>query len=153
MDYAKLDNTASQAIYQRYKIPLPLVTTEATTFNNMSTAIELLYDMAVLPLADTMFAGLSMFLLPRYGLDPAKVQITYNPESINALKQRRLNEIEQRKKIGIETINELREQLPNRDRVQGGDVVLQPATLIPVGTDIKIEDDDTDNMGLESDNE
>jgi HK97 family phage portal protein len=136
MDYAKLDETAAQAIYKRYKIPLPLVTTEATTFNNMETAIELLYDLAVLPLADTLFAGCSMFLLPRYGLDPAKVQITYNPESINALKKRRLDEIEQRRKFNIETMNELRDMLPNRQPMDGGDTVYQPANLIPVGFDI-----------------
>jgi len=136
MDYAELDKIAGQAIYFRYKIPLPLITTTASTFNNMSTAIEMLYDFAVLPHADKLFSGLTRFLLPRFGIKLGEARITYNPESLQPLKARRLAELEARKKIGVETINELRELIPNRDDIEGGEVLYQPATLIPVGMDI-----------------
>jgi HK97 family phage portal protein len=146
MNFEKLDETAALAIYTRYDIPLPLVSMKAATFRNMETAIEVYYDMAVLPNADTIFAGLSRFLLPRYKLDPAKVQITYNPESIKELRQRQLDELEQRKKINIETTNELRQLLPSRERLEGGDTFYQPATLVPVGEDEFTNDDDESNL-------
>ncbi len=48
MDYSKLEESASQAVFMRYKIPLALVTVKASTFNNLKTGIELLYDQAIL---------------------------------------------------------------------------------------------------------
>lgn len=142
MDYAELDRIAAQAIYFRYKIPLPLITVTASTFNNMQTAIEMLYDFAVLPLADKLFTGLSRFLLPRFSVDINTAKITYNPESLQALKARRLEELKQRKDIGVETTNELRESIPNREPIDGGDTLYQPATLVPIGTDINETGDD-----------
>lgn len=136
MDYAQLDTIAKQAIYFRYKVPLPLISTDASTFNNMQTAIEMLYDMAVLPLADKLFSGLSRFLLPRYGISLSDARITYNTESLRPLRARRLSELKTRKEIGVETPNEMREGLPNREPLPGGDVIYQNATLVPMGVDI-----------------
>jgi HK97 family phage portal protein len=152
MDYAKLDVIASEAVYRRYNIPLPLISVKASTFNNMQTAIELFYDQAVLPTAKTLFTGLSMFLLPRYQLDPTKVQITFNPESIKALRARVIKEVAERRKINIETTNELRSLMPNREPIEGGNVLYQPATLVPVGTDLFTEDNpDTPEEDIELD--
>jgi hypothetical protein len=47
-----------------------------------------------------------------------------------------LDELEQRTKINAETKNELRESMPNRDPVPGGDVIYQNASLVEIGTDI-----------------
>ncbi len=142
MDYAKLEESASYAVFMRYKIPLPLVTVKASTFNNLATGIELLYDQAVLPHTDKILANMSKFLLPRYGLDPAKVQITYNPESIEALKTRMLEELKLRKEINVETDNELRQLLPGREPYKGGDTHFKPATFVPVGEEIFTDDED-----------
>lgn len=136
MDYSELDRVASHAIYMRYKIPLPLVTPTAATYNNMRTAVEMLYDFAVLPHADTLFAALTKFLLPRFKLDPRQFRITYNPDTITALMERKLEQLKTRREIGIETINELRGLIPNREDLEGGDILYQPANLIPVGEDI-----------------
>lgn len=152
MDYAELDRVAGNAIYMRYKIPLPLVTSDAATYNNMRTAIEMLYDFAVLPHADTIFSGLSKFLLPRFKLDPTKFRITYNPDTITALMQRKLDQMKIRRDIGVETINELRAFAPNRDDIEGGDTLYQPANLIPVGTDI-MDDGDIPNEPPPEDDE
>jgi len=142
MDYVNMTNMASAAVYLRYRIPLPLVTNDASTFNNMITAIELFYDDAVLPNADTIFSGLSFLLMPRYKKDPLKERITYNPESINALKQRMLSEVEKRKRIAVETTNELRSLLPGREPLtdEGGNTLYQPANLVPIGTDLFTDD-------------
>lgn len=132
MDYAELDKVAAMATYMRYRIPLPLITVDATSFNNYTKAVESLYDFAVLPHADFIFAGLSMALLPRFGIDPSKVRITYNPDSITALMDRRLEQLRKRKEVGVETPNEYRSLLPNRGDIEGGDILLVKANEIPV---------------------
>lgn len=133
MDYANLDQTSSNCIYMRYKIPLPIVSPDRQTFNNFDRAIEDLYDRAVLPNAEACFSGLTKMLKMRYGDDFEC--ITYNPEQIPALKGRALDELKKRKDLGVETINEIREALPNREDIDGGDKIYQPATLIPLGED------------------
>ena len=153
MDYAKLDEIAGTSIYFRYKIPLPLITTKATSFRNMETGVQMLYDMAVLPHADKLFSGLSRFLLPRFGLDMNSMKITYNPDSLQALKSRRLDELIKRKEIGIETINEMRENIPNRKPVKDGDVIYQNVSLAPLGTDVSNKDDTTPGPKEDDDDE
>ena len=147
MDYAELESVASTSVYLRYRIPLPLVTVSASTLNNYEASIPVLYDQAVLPLAATIFSGLSKFLLPRYGLDPTTAQITHDPDSITALMSRRLDELKKRKDIAIETPNELRSLLPDRDDVENGDILYQPANLVPVGEDFEATDTDDDLLG------
>ena len=142
MDFSMLDEVAREALFLRYKIPLPLVSNDAATDNNMEHAVYHLYDRAVLPLMDVLFDGLGRFLLPRYGLDPSKVKLTYNPESISALLARRVTMLLERQKLGVETINELRAQLPNREPLEGGDTLYQPSTLVPVGTDLFTDDNE-----------
>lgn len=139
MDYSTLDSMAGQIIYLRYKIPLPLVSTDASTFDNMRTAIGLLFSQAVLPHAKTMFGGLSKFLLPRYGLDPSDWQITFDPLSIPAIKSATLDDIAKRRTINIETTNELRTEM-GKEPVENGDKLYQAANLVEVGTDLFTDD-------------
>lgn len=155
MDYAILDQVAREALFLRYKIPLPLVSQDASTDNNMEHAVYHLYDRAVLPLVQVLFDGLGRFLLPRYGLDPSKFKITFNPEEISSLQARRIAMLLERKKLGVETINETRAMLPNREPIDGGDTLYQPATLVPVGTDLYTDDnldDATDASRTKRDN-
>jgi len=134
MDFMELKKMARQAVALQYKLPIVLITTDAATFNNYSTAKLALYDDAVLPLADRLFGSLSEFLLPRYGLDPATARITYDKSKITALQSRTLDEVSKRKTIGVESWNELRE-LMGRGSFIGGDEILAPANLIPLGID------------------
>lgn len=133
MDYANLESISDQAIYKRYRIPLPLVTNERATMNNMEESVFHLYDFAVLPRTDELLSSLTMFLMPRYGMDPAKFQLTYDPETIPAIRGRMIEELRKRKEIGVETTNELREFLPNREDIDGGNDVLVSSTMIPLG--------------------
>lgn len=142
MDYAELDKVASQAIYMRYEIPLPLITTDATSYNNVENALLDFYENTVLPHADTLFAGLSKVLLPRFGIDD--MVLSYDPESISILIRQKLKEIKERREINIETINELRALLPHRESLaKGADVLYQPATMVPVGEDLFTDDNTT----------
>lgn len=149
MDFANLQEMARTAVALQYKFPLPLLSADASTFNNYKEAKAALYDDAVLPLADRIFGGLSDFLLPRYGLDPSKVRITYDIDQITALAGRRNEELKLRRELNLETLNEMR-TLIGRESVDGGDVVMAPATMVPVGTDI-FTDDNQPGHGLARD--
>lgn len=149
MDFANLQTMARTAVALQYKFPLPLLSTEASTFNNYKEAKAALYDDAVLPLADRIFGGLSDFLLPRYGLDPAQYRITYDIDQITALAGRRNEELKLRKELNLETINEMRTMI-GRESVEGGDLVMAPANLIPIGTDL-FTDDNEPGHGLARD--
>lgn len=138
MDFANLQQMAQRAVALQYKVPLPLLTTDASTFNNYKEARAALYMDAVLPLADRIYNGLTELLMPRYGLDAADFRITYDKTKIEALTAIALEELKLRKEINIESDNELRATI-GRKPYQGGDVVLKPANLIPAGTDIFAE--------------
>ena len=144
MDFANLQTMARIAVALQYKFPLPLLTLDAATLDNYKEAKAALYDDAVLPLADRVFGGLTDLLMPRFGLDPAKVRITYDQDQITALSNRRNGELKLRKELGIETVNEMRTMI-GREEVEGGDVVMQPSNLIPVGTDLFTDDNNPDN--------
>lgn len=139
MDYIKLHNIAVQAIALQYKVPLPLITVEASTMNNYEIANLALYDDAVLPLADRIFGALSSFLLPRYGLKQENIRITYDIDTITALSVRRNKELKLRKELNVESDNEIR-TLIGREPYKGGDVIYKPANLVPVGNDVDTED-------------
>ena len=130
MDYKELENISNLAVYNRYRIPLALVTNDASTYNNLTTAVTSLYDFAVLPRTDELLSALSIMLMPRYGLDHSQYRLSYNPDEIEALKQRRIDILAKRKELNIETINELREALPNREDVDGGEEILVQSTMI-----------------------
>ena len=150
MDFAKLETSAGHAIYLRYQIPLSLVTTDASTFDKMKTGVVLLYDNAVIPNAAVLFSGLTRFLLPRYKMDPTKERITYNPESIEPLKQRMIEEVTKRQKTGVETTNELRSLIPSRSDVEFGDVIYQRNNMLPLGekppTNNNIEEENVESI-------
>lgn len=144
MDFLNLDQVAFKAVMNRYKIPLPLVMTDAATFNNVEAGVRMLYDRAVIPAFGRIAEGMSRLLVPRFRLDPSDFRITFNPEKIQALVERRLEQIQKRKELNLETPNELREMLPNREPLgPEGDFVYQPATLVPMGRDLFTEDNTT----------
>jgi len=135
MDFANLQEIAKRAVALQYKVPLPLVTTDAATFNNYVEAKLALYDDAVLPLADRIFAGLTNLLVPRYGLDPAKVKITYDEDQITALEKRRNENLKLRRDLNLESTDELREVI-GKGKVDGGSAIMVPSNLIPLGTNL-----------------
>jgi HK97 family phage portal protein len=136
MDFANLQGMAKSDIALQYKFPLALLTLDASTMNNLEVSIPLLYDNAVLPLADRIYDGLSAFLLPKYDLDPSLVKITYDPRDITALQSRFLDELNKRVEMNLETRNELRGILGREPVEDGGDTIYQNANLIPAGTDV-----------------
>jgi len=132
MDYKGMDEVARHATYLRYGVPLPLVTTDASTFDNIVNATLTMYDHAILPLVNTLYAGLSKMLLPRFGYDLKKFSISYDPNSITALMSRRINEIRKLADLGFQTQNELRAMMPNLEPVEGGDEIFITKDRLPI---------------------
>ena len=132
MEFSLLQKMARIAVANQYGYPLVLLDTDAATLNNYQTGKEALSDDASIPVANVLMGGLSLFLLPRYNLDPSKVRIVPDLDSITALTMRRNKELKLRKEIGIETTNELRSFLPNRSDAEGADKILVPANMIPI---------------------
>ncbi len=143
MDFAKLQSVAKEAVALQYKIPLPLITTDASTFSNVRESRLSLYDDAVLPLADRIYSSLTSFLVPRYGEDPSTFKITYDIDSITALASRRNEELKLRRDLNFESVNEFRE-IVGMDPVVGGEHILVPATLVPIGTNTFAQNDEQD---------
>ena len=133
MDFINLQKMAIKAVTLQYHVPLPLVTDERQTLNNYREGKLALYDDAVIPLSKRIFGALGDAVLPRYGIDPKRASLTFDPDQVSALVARRNEEVGRRQKIGVESDNEIRTLL-GRESYTGGDVILKPASMIPAGT-------------------
>jgi len=134
MDFLKLKEFVTEMIFIRLDIPLALVSSKTMTLDNLKVAKLGLYDDAVIPLVNRLYGELTQMLMPRYK-NSENLIITYNAAKIPALETRRTENIKVRKIISVNTINEMRRLLGDADLPEGGDEVLQPANLIPVGSD------------------
>ena len=135
MDFLNLKKEVTAAIYNIYSIPLPLISIETMTLDNYKESKFMLYDMAVLPIVARLYEELSLFLLPRFGLDVTRYKIWYDKKDIPALELRRAEELKRKKESGLYKLNELR-ALEGLDPVDGGDIIYQSMKLVPVGTDM-----------------
>ncbi len=149
MDFANLQKMAIKAVALQYRVPLPLIIDENQTLDNYREGKLALYDDAVIPLSQIIFGGLGEILLPRFGLDPAKAKIVFDPDKITALVSRRNDELLKRSKLNIESDNELRAFI-SREPYDGGDVILKPANLIPAGSDLFTLDNEKDFLEPEA---
>jgi HK97 family phage portal protein len=128
MDFIASVDNATKNISAVLGVPLPLVVTDASSFNNMQTAQEMLYMNTVIPLLERMLNGLNMWLSDSFG----GARIWYNTDNIAALEGRRERKIERTTRLvetGIITRNEARAAL-------GFDEVAEPEAnvlYIPVG--------------------
>ncbi len=145
MDYATIETMSSQSIAQRYKIPLPLWTNDASTFNNMDTATKQFFKSAVLPCFSTIYSGIGKNWLPRYKLDPAKVTISYNPNDIDSIRKEYLEELRQKFDMRAISTNEIRDKISLEPK-EGGDEIFVPSTMMPMDSDFS---SDMDNMSAQ----
>lgn len=140
MDFLALKKSVTNTIYNNLRIPLALVTPETMTMANMAAAKILLYDNATLPLTNRLFVELTKFLMPFYP-NSENLVLAYDPRTISALQDRRNAELEMHAKLGVLTINELRE-LIGYDSIEDGDELLVPSADIPLGTSSQVQGND-----------
>lgn len=135
MDFLNMNKSVSIAIFNRYKVPLPLVNPDKMTLSNMDSAKLNLYDNAVLPFANRMFAELTAFLRPRFKLSEESTIVPFK-DKITALQMRRNEELKLKKELGIFTINQLLAEVGEDSISQGGDTVFILNNLVPAGATI-----------------
>lgn len=122
MDYQSLINEVKKVIYQRYDIPLPLVSDKIMTYNNLETAIYMLYDSAVLPVVNSLFEAITVHIFPRYSEYDENFSISYNPREIEALESRQLERIKVMAETNTLTRNEIRSELGYDDIEERQDI-------------------------------
>lgn len=134
MDFKELTKQVSTTIFNRYKVPLPLVNAENMTLANMEVAKLNLYDNCVTPLANRLFRELTNFLGERFKLKPDDL-LAADVSNIPALQLRHSEQLKNKKELGIYTINEMREQDGMPRIAEGGDIVYINSRQMPAGAE------------------
>jgi len=133
MDFLELKKEVTESIYKNLKIPLSLISKETMTLDNMTRAMLMFYDNAVLPVANRIFSELSNFLMPRYG-DNEDLILSYDVGDIIALEPRRNDQLKVLHDLNIFTTNQLR-AMAGADPLLGGNAIYGQAAQIPLATD------------------
>ena len=134
MDYLKCMQEMAKYVATAFGVPLPLVDNDASTFNNVEQAKERLWTDTILPLLNEFLESFGKWLLPAYGKD---LKFGYNEDSIPALegiRAKRFTRMADSIGKGLITINEGRDAI-GYDDIEGGDDLLIPSQLIPLGMD------------------
>lgn len=141
MEYQKGQQSARQVAALAYRYPVILLSTDAASFKNFEKSILAKWDDAIIPLAGRLLGGLAEWLLPRYGVDPEIWTLDFDRMEIDALRTRFFEELKTRVELGLETTNEIRRTMSNRQDAEGGDVILVSGTLQPLSAVAQPADD------------
>ena len=135
MDFGTMKTKVTEAIYNRFQIPLALINSTSLSLANMETAQENLYDHAVLPQLNTLLEFLTNNLMSYYK-NSENLILTYDPFTIDAIRKRNIEEAVQLKTLNVLTDNELRNRIDSAP-YSNGDEIYKPSTEIPVEADIE----------------
>ncbi len=134
MDFATLKTQVKQTLYESLEIPASFFDNSASTFNNKITDRMSLYDFAVLPVANRIYEELTYIMhsaLP----DTRDSILSFNQNDIPALQSRFIEQTKKKADTGVFLINELRNEAGEDSIGPEGDVLYQPNSLVPVGSD------------------
>lgn len=134
MEFKELQEAMLSRTLSTYGIPLPLFLDKSMTLSNMETSMLQLFDNAVIPLTNYLYDELTRFILKRYP-NSENLEFRFNEGDITALRVRIVENASRQNLINVNTIDEIRTLLGDEALASGGDVILKPATLIPVGQD------------------
>jgi len=109
MDYSILESKNYNKIYQTYHVPLPLITNEASTFSNYETAQSAMIKEGVLPDFKRFTNYFTRYLLPYF--DTTDFTVTFLKGTIDALRAETIEELKSSQPLGIQSDNEMRQQL------------------------------------------
>lgn len=132
MDFGTSLTSADKYIAMVYGVPLALVTTEASTYNNIELAQEKLYEDTIVPLMDDFISDLNRWLVPMFG---DNIEICYDLDGIPALekkRQRLFDRVKAGVEIGLISRDEGREMIDFEKRGGAADELLVSSTLMPI---------------------
>jgi HK97 family phage portal protein len=139
MDFDKLLDNCTKAIYNALKIPTDLIYGQST-FNNQQMAQVSFYDNAVIPLTNNLFDFLTRNILkPRYK-DADNLELRVDDSEISVLRQRQINNAVELYKAGILTLNKTLSKIGEEADAENGDTYYRPQNLVPIGNDIDTSD-------------
>lgn len=136
MDFANLQSMTEKAIAKRYGVPMQLVSDATSSYNNLSTAYQALYDNATIPTGNQLFDGLGDLLFPRFKLDPKKTRFLIDTSEIPAIAERMAEITLKRRQSATWTENELRAP-QGLQPIPDGDRIWRAANLLPGGSVIE----------------
>ena len=139
MEFKDLQEKTVSQISMIYGIPLPMITNAAATMNNLGTSNVQLWDNAVTPLTEYLYAELTRLLMPRYD-NSENLEFRFNEMDIPALRSRLITTTKEQASMNINTTNELRGETGYESLADGGDVVTGPGGNDPIGTDADTTD-------------
>lgn len=135
MDFIQSLKLNESYIAHAYGVPLPLVSNDASTFNNYKEAKERLYTDTICPLLNDLLESFSPWLVDQYGLNPDEYILTYDQDSIPALegvRSVRADRVRKDVQAGLITPNEGREMLGMPPIDGAGDTLYVPSNLVPI---------------------
>ena len=141
MDFLELMNMSAREIALCFGVPAQLVGIADQTYANVAEARLSLYEETIIPLLDRIESDLNEWLAPLYDGD---ISIRYDIDSIPAMAERRrkiYENVNSAVNTGIITRNEARERL-GLQPIDGGDTLLVPSNLFPLG---EVEEAEEDN--------
>lgn len=147
MDFIELRKDLSFAIFNALKVPLALISGDHSTMSNLENSVLLLYDRAVIPLAQRMFEEYTALLMPRYK-GSENLVITFQQDEITALEPRKLQQVAQKVAMNCLKTNEIRSMI-GYENIPDGDDVMVPSTSVPLSA--LIEDPTMDSGSGSSD--
>lgn len=130
MDFATLKKNITETIYRSLNIPLVLVTTDASTYDNLSLSQLSLYDNSILPVINRLLDEMTSFLMSRFD-KTGKYELCYDTDEITALEPRRTEQVNKLRESGVLTINEIRKQV-GYDPIAGGDTIYINTNMMPI---------------------
>jgi HK97 family phage portal protein len=149
MDFLELMNASAREIALCFGVPAQLVGLSDTTYANVAEARLSLYEETIIPLLDRIQSDLNEWLTPLYDGD---LRIQYDIDSIPAMAEKRKQvfaNVSQGVQQGILTRNEARERL-GLAPIDGGDSLLVPSNLFPLGEVDDTAPDEDNDMPVDS---
>jgi HK97 family phage portal protein len=135
MDWLESRKLTRQEICAVFGVPLPMVGIyDDATLANIDTARRIFWADTIIPFLDDVKESLNMSITPHFG-DPAKLQLRYDTSNVEALREDLTAKIDQLKtltSVGVPLNVAIQRLDLGIDPVEGGDVSLVPATMIPM---------------------
>lgn len=127
MDFSTTEKAAAHKIALAFNVPLELLNTEQSKYDNLSAAYEQLWDEAVMPLVKQYIDELNANLVPRYG---SNLTLQADLSNIQALMIKRARKMESMEKVSFLTINEKRNET-GYEPIDNGNVLLLARNQVP----------------------
>ncbi len=142
MDFINARNTTARDIAQAFGVPPVLLGIQGdSTFNNQREARLALWEQTILPFLFHLMDEYNGWLVPMFGDDSLVLKPNLN--DISALTLQRERRFETAENASFMTLNEKRKSV-GLEAIEGGDIILIPATMIPLGDASGAEDDNAE---------